>query len=818
MKDDKTSKDPTTPSKTPRDGLPQISVPSIPKIPKIGVLTPNAPSIPSIKAPSEHAPQLVDSAHLPQMIDSDDVHTLASDVEIVPVEQDDARDVLEALDAPQVGAYVSDEADLPMLEVMPLEVTPLESATEIDDSDYSDLPSPLMEATKAPVILEDMEVEATMLMTESEGLFLGDPDLDDFEENDATMVFDSMSGLDLASVQAGSLDISSMVPGVQSEQILERTPAPESTPAPALNWDSGAPLRGTEAGAADDFTAQATEILQSPFEQDLVTPKLKFLAGPVQGQESFISGLVATFGRGEQNTMMVADLAMSRNHFELSRQPDESFVVRDLGSANGTLLNGTAIKEAALYHGDRIEAGKSTMVFEAPNVKPKAQRYLIPAQAQMTVAGLNQPTPMNELTSMAAIQVDQTTRFFTRISIGAAVVCVPLIGALLFLSLRPTETVAAPTAVAAGVEQPLTKKKAADLYLSGVESVKAREWKEAQESFEQAKAIDSMLNIEPQLALLGRERKAQKAFAKAQSLVSENKQNEVNAIVDTIPPESVYASDAYKLKRQQLRDDLESLYKAAQSKFSEEQLDESEALARQVIERSPEHEGAKTLLASISTRKAEIEQAANAANAASTKAPNPFGAGTRPTNAPTVDAGAEDIKRGIALYRKGNFDQAVAAFKSSTSPKAKKFVRHVSTFKSVYPSGKSAFKKKQWSKAISQLERARRADRLVSNSYKRNISEMLSTAHGQKGIESVKSGKYRSARTSYITGKRYGNSTAIRELNQTLESKAKTLYIKATSIKRSDPDKAGLLCRKIMLMVPTSSPTWKKAQRVMMDF
>lgn len=802
MTDDKTSKDSTGPSATPRDGLPKISVPSIPKIKKLG--GPAAlNSIPSLKAPSEQAPEPIDVSMLEPIPDADEARTLPSDVDLVPLSA--PQEELPLADDSPTALTPLEEPSLPMIEV-----APLEEATEMDDSAHMgwEPASPqasLMEATNAPQIEGEMGAEATMLMTESEGVFLGEPDLDDFEEDGATMVFDSMSGIDLASVQAGGLDTS----GIQ-------TSAP--APAPQLNWESGAPLRGTDVGEADDFTAQATEILQSPFEQDLVTPKLRFIDGPVQGQESFISGLVATFGRGDQNTMMVADLAMSRNHFEISRQPDESFMVRDLGSANGTSLNGTPIKEAALYHGDRIEAGKSVMAFEAPQVSPKARRYLIPAQAQATMAGIDQPTPMNELTSMAAIQIDQTTRFFTRVSIGAAVVCVPLIGALLFLSLRPTETTAAPAAVAVA-EQSSGKKQAADLYLKGVEQVKAREWDTAQASFKQAKALDPALNIRPQLNLLVRERKAQAALAKAQSLVAQNKQQEVNTVVDTIPPESVYASEAYKLRRQQLRDDLESLYKSAQAKFSEEALDASQALAQQVIERSPEHEGAKTLLASIATRKAEIARAsATSAQDPTSEAPNPFGAGTRPVAAPTVDAGAEDIKRGIALYRRGKFDEAVQAFKASNSSKAKRYVKHVSSFRSTYPAGKSSFSKKQWSKAISQLERARRADRLVSNSYKKEIAQMLSTAHANQGLASVKAGKYRNARKSYITGKRYGNSAAIRELNQTLESKAKSLYIKATSLKRSNPEQAGLLCRKIMLMVPTSSPTWKKAQRVMMDF
>ena len=124
--------------------------------------------------------------------------------------------------------------------------------------------------------------------------------------------------------------------------------------------DHGAGAEEEEEG--EEFQAQRTEVLESPFlTQEEIAPKLRVIEGPMQGQEFFIAGLQASVGRAETNTTIVADLAMSRNHFELIRQPDSSFKIRDLGSANGTLLNGAQVSEASIFHGDVIKAGKSAL-------------------------------------------------------------------------------------------------------------------------------------------------------------------------------------------------------------------------------------------------------------------------------------------------------------------------------------------------------------------------------------------------------------------------------------------------------------------------
>ena len=57
---------------------------------------------------------------------------------------------------------------------------------------------------------------------------------------------------------------------------------------------------------------------------------------------------------------LAADEELSREHAEVARQPDGSLFIRDLGSRNGTWVNGERIDEHSLAPGDRIKVGATT--------------------------------------------------------------------------------------------------------------------------------------------------------------------------------------------------------------------------------------------------------------------------------------------------------------------------------------------------------------------------------------------------------------------------------------------------------------------------
>lgn len=68
-------------------------------------------------------------------------------------------------------------------------------------------------------------------------------------------------------------------------------------------------------------------------------------------------------GRMPECEVALSDQNVSRRHAEVRRQGGE-FVVVDLGSTNGTRVNGSGVKERRLVDGDEITVGATTLRFE----------------------------------------------------------------------------------------------------------------------------------------------------------------------------------------------------------------------------------------------------------------------------------------------------------------------------------------------------------------------------------------------------------------------------------------------------------------------
>jgi pSer/pThr/pTyr-binding forkhead associated (FHA) protein len=85
----------------------------------------------------------------------------------------------------------------------------------------------------------------------------------------------------------------------------------------------------------------------------------------------------AVAGRSEQADIFLDDVTVSRKHAEFVREGDH-FIVRDIGSLNGTYVNRTRIDVAVLASGDEVQIGKFRMSFQA---SPQAFHTPQPPQA-----------------------------------------------------------------------------------------------------------------------------------------------------------------------------------------------------------------------------------------------------------------------------------------------------------------------------------------------------------------------------------------------------------------------------------------------------
>ena len=118
-----------------------------------------------------------------------------------------------------------------------------------------------------------------------------------------------------------------------------------STAKPGTTAAVGAP----EAGAADARSSGRARLV---------------LVGPPERQVP-LDRAVLVVGRSAQSDLHLADTGVSRSHAELRTSPGGAVRVVDLGSTNGTLVNGHRVAERVLVDGDELGIGGTVMVFRA---------------------------------------------------------------------------------------------------------------------------------------------------------------------------------------------------------------------------------------------------------------------------------------------------------------------------------------------------------------------------------------------------------------------------------------------------------------------
>ena len=92
-------------------------------------------------------------------------------------------------------------------------------------------------------------------------------------------------------------------------------------------------------------------------------PRLRVLAGAGAPNEIPLTREVLTIGRSSSSDIRLDDTGVSRRHAEVRLEGDDVVLV-DVGSTNGTNVNGRGVEHARLSPGDRIELGRTVLVYE----------------------------------------------------------------------------------------------------------------------------------------------------------------------------------------------------------------------------------------------------------------------------------------------------------------------------------------------------------------------------------------------------------------------------------------------------------------------
>lgn len=120
----------------------------------------------------------------------------------------------------------------------------------------------------------------------------------------------------------------------------------------------------------------------SPF-HDVVLRKfaIRVSEGPDAGQQLLMEGPRLRVGCHPENDLVLADPAVSKKHFVIERKA-EGFRLQDLGSTNGTRVNGVGVEQALLPDRSVIAVGSTVLLFTSMDeripIPPSPHEYFGP--------------------------------------------------------------------------------------------------------------------------------------------------------------------------------------------------------------------------------------------------------------------------------------------------------------------------------------------------------------------------------------------------------------------------------------------------------
>jgi pSer/pThr/pTyr-binding forkhead associated (FHA) protein len=116
-------------------------------------------------------------------------------------------------------------------------------------------------------------------------------------------------------------------------------------------------------GPADDLTVDFDQLTEG-------VGTLIVRAGSQAGERFPLVDVLTRLGRHPESEIILDDITVSRRHAEVTRV-GATYIVRDVGSLNGTYVNQERVEEAPLRHGDELQVGKFRLVFfDGPGPAP----------------------------------------------------------------------------------------------------------------------------------------------------------------------------------------------------------------------------------------------------------------------------------------------------------------------------------------------------------------------------------------------------------------------------------------------------------------
>ncbi len=135
--------------------------------------------------------------------------------------------------------------------------------------------------------------------------------------------------------------------------------------APGSNFCSAC---GTELPAHDEPTTSTVPVVGVDTVGEGEQAQLIVIRGEQAGARFDVRGpgedrTPTTIGRHPDSDVFLDDITVSRRHAEVTVGADGIFRLRDVGSMNGTYLDGERVQDAALREGAHLQVGRFRLIF-----------------------------------------------------------------------------------------------------------------------------------------------------------------------------------------------------------------------------------------------------------------------------------------------------------------------------------------------------------------------------------------------------------------------------------------------------------------------
>ncbi|WP_253910685.1 FHA domain-containing protein, partial [Pyxidicoccus fallax] len=531
--------------------------------------------------------------------------------------------------------------------------------------------------------------------------------------------------------------------------------------------------------------------------------RLVCIAGPKAGEEfSLVEGEYVV-GRATDNPICIPDTSVSRKHVML-RQVGSGWAVSDLGSGNGTLVNGDVIgDETPLANGDVITLGdtelrfedvaNSTMMVSTPSSGSRPARPA-PGASGSRSAVPSRPPPRPEggrvrtaRSTAATPPSPEAKKKKLRIQLAVAGVVVVLFAGLGALRVSMNRQQAAAAAQAQQIKA--QRELLGAMFQEAKNLVRDSKWEEAQAKLEELQAQDPEYpNLADYLAHAEREIPIQRRLAEVQAALAKGELGKAAAALPK-PDKTEFQKDHVRVATRALADAADKRTREARAMLDGGQLDPAKAVTDDVLAAFPDHRDAKLI----------NEQAAQAIT--QRDAPRPVFQGPAP----------KPWEPAVERYRDGDMSGAVAILNAcmAKAPQCKKLLGQMTEFGNLYKrledlDAKGLSKLLALDKDITD----NRPSKMARNAGTRAATIFYKGATAAKAAGQWSRAMEYARRALQADPGHAGATNIISEM----KTKAKDLYLSAYSIKDSAPEDALPKFKDVVSMTPPDDEYHQKAQ------